>query len=123
MKTMKTKLVLLTVLFCTIGLLSFYGPNFNVMRQPISTTGSNEYRFPINTPTPLTGLNSPSYRFVLYHGDGTFFIGTKDELLAHRHTYSTSASNNSQPYSPIMEVIARYDDGTIPPERSSSPQT
>jgi hypothetical protein len=57
-------------------------------------------------------------RIFLSHGDGTFFIGTLDELGAHSHTYAFDADG----YYAFAEVIAAYDDNDKPPKRTALTQ-
>lgn len=98
-----------------IPLLSFYfytGPTLGV-----NINASNQATYPMtNVPTPSSA--SEILRVFVSHGDGTYYLGTYDSLVAtHSHQY---ADNGSTGYSAFAETILLYDDHNKPPERTSS---
>lgn len=104
----KNGLLLLAVAVSAVVGWSFFWPSLPTLTAIQSASNAKEYAFSVS---PLPG--SSGHRILLYHGDGTFFLGTASELISHRHTYPTS-----QTYTAFAEAVGLYDDD-VPPKRTA----
>ncbi|MCB0533725.1 MAG: hypothetical protein H6574_17725 [Lewinellaceae bacterium] len=93
----------LPVFFLLTGLFTSFSTFATDPSLTVSLGLNNVATFSVADLPEVSGEGS-GLRIFLSHGDGTYFMGTPQELAQHTHEYA-----NSQSYSAFAEVVAIYD--------------
>ncbi len=115
MKTKRSWLLAPAAIAIAAVYYSFFGPPPPPPGLGVSVDhNTNVATFTVSNLPDATGTGASNFIF-LSHGDGTFFMGTPEELATHTHHYAYSTT----PYQAFLEHVEIYDDKKKPPGRTA----